>query len=207
MMVPLCVRPYVSSPKSTTRRIAATTWFRTRGVALHALSTSQQGPATGVWLGSASGVATWMGAELVSSATSTSISTGTATVTDVLSWKRPESLISSNSSSVSRVCHSPSCGRVLRKSAPSEMRFQTRTSTFAVVSIVRVAANAPSAPPMAMAAIRAAMIALFMGAQAYAGEWWSVVGGRWPVPRFPRSQQPTASSRERSSPASPCHSQ
>ena len=142
-------------------------------------ATSQQGPATGVSVsGSACGRGRGVGVPATASSTSTSTSTGTSTATGSLTWKRPDKLISSISSGSSCVSHSPSTGRVLRKIAPSEIRRQTPTSTVAVVSIVRVAANAPSAPPMAMAAIRAAMIARFIADQAYARG--QVARGYWP---------------------------
>ena len=98
-------------------------------------------------IGRAAGGGTRVGPACAPSGTSTSTETGTATVTMLLCWKRPVWLSSPMFSGASVVCHRPSGGRVLRNSALSEMRRQTRTSTFAVVSTVCVAANAPSAPP------------------------------------------------------------
>ncbi len=104
---------------------------------------------------------TRVGAAPAPSGTSTTTETGTSTVITLLSWNCPE-LLSAAMLSGAEVSHSPPVGRVLRNSSPSEMRRQTRTSTFAVVSTVRVAANAPSAPPMAIAAIIPARISRFV---------------------------------------------
>ena len=85
-----------------------------------------------------------------------------------LPWRKlPERLNCDMSRAVSCVFHAPLSGRVLRKSAPSEMRCQTVTSTLAVVSTVWLAANALMALPMAMTVMRVAMIQLFKGVSLY----------------------------------------